>query len=528
MKAFVVRYWLLQWIVVGSTACSQPDDTAMLASLVEVAQVSLDAMEPGVQRQLQMARTEVEASQNAKPINSQALGEAYGRLGRLYQAYELPQSAIASYRNACQLQPDVFRWAYLLGYMLYLEGDLNHAAEAFESALRLQPDDPPANLWAGHTALGLGLTEAAIPFFERAIQVDTSCAGARFGLGETAREHGRLDDAIAHYRKVLEAQPNAAKVHYALARALQSTGNDGEATEHFDLASSQGMAHGGWASCSDPEIAEVQVLANSSAAALLRGSEANLGGSLTDEIAEYRHAVAQHSDDPATHHALASALWEAGDIEGAILHFEQALDLKPDDATLNYDFGFVLARTDNLKRAEQFLQRAVELHPDYIEAHLMLGTLYQRHGHFEPALTHYNRILARTPNQLTARLQRALTLAELDRRSEAIVDLQQLAFDAPPKDPQERLNLAAALGMLGETDHSSQLLRQLARAPGAQPSLRARAHFNLGMLALGQHSPQQAIEHFRQASQLDPGLVQAERGLQEAQRQAGASEQRPS
>ncbi len=511
-------------VLLTLAACSTPDHAATRASLIEVEPIALDAMEPNVQQQLRAARAALDALLTTDPSPTAELGEAYGDLGRLYQAYELPQPAIACYRNAQQLQPEVFRWAYLLGYLLYLEGDLRHAASALDEALRLRPDDPPASLWAGHTALGRGLAEAAIPFFERAIQADAACAGARFGLGEAARESRRPEDAIVHYRNVLEQQPAAARVHYSLARALQSIGRDDEAAQHFDLAASQGPARGGWAGCADPEITAVRALADSSAAAVLRGSAASLGGSVSDEIVEYRNAVAKRSDDPVAHHALASALWETGDVEGAVSHFEQALGLRPDDATLNYDFGFVLARTGDLKRAEQLLLRAVELHPDYVEAHLMLGTLYQRHGHLQTALMHYNRVLARAPHQLTARLQRALTLAELKRRPEAVADLQQLAVEAPPSDPQEKLNLASALGMLGDTERSSELLRQLAIAPGAQPTLRARAHFNLGMLALGQQSPRKAIEHFRQASQLDPDFDDAQRGLREAQHQAESTD----
>ncbi|MEM7587353.1 MAG: tetratricopeptide repeat protein [Acidobacteriota bacterium] len=521
------RAWLSRilasLLLLVATGC-EPGPSPTPWSLVDLGPVSLEAMEPQVRQRLHDARSEVEALRQAQPIDSAGLGEAYGELGRLYQAYELPQHAIACYRNAHQLLPKTFRWPYLLGYQLYLEGDLAHAGEALAAALELSPGNPPAHLWAGHTALGQGSLADAAAHFERAIASDATCAGARFGLGEVAQEAGRLEDAVAHYREILARQPSASRVHYALARALRSNGNEAKAAEHFEQAASQKTTRGGWASCRDPELEAVKALADSSAAALLRASEAGLSGSAADEIAELRKAVMHNGDDAEARHALASALWQAGDVSGAMSHFERALELRPDDATLNYDFGFVLAKTNDLQRAEQHLQRALELHPDYLEAHLMLGTLYQRHGHPEPALVHYDRVLARSPHQLSARLQRALTLAELDRRPEAVAELRRLATESPPSIPQDKFNLASALGMLGETEHSAELLGKLARAPGVQPKLRARAHFNLGMIALGQQAPRQAREHFLAARRLDPDLEQAARGLREADRRSSIDE----
>lgn len=504
-------------LAVAACARDPRPATSDLPALFEIPSVPLEAMDPAVRTQLQAARARLEGLLAAGQPESASLGEAFGELGRLYQAYDLPEAAIACYRNARRRAPDSFRWTYLMGYLLYLEGELEPARAALDDALRQHPRDAPTNLWAGHATLAQGAAEDAVPYFERALAGDPRCAGARFGLGEAARELGELEAAVEHYRDALEQDPAAVRVHYSLARALSRLGRDEEARPHFALAAEQGAARGGWAGCDDPLIAEVASLATGSAAAVLRASGAGVERSIAAEIAEYRAAIAQRPEDAVAQRALGSALWETGDAQGAIRHLRAAIELAPDDATIHYDLGFVLARTGDLERSERHLKRAVELHPDYAEAHLMLGTLYQRHGLHEPALAHYDRVLSRDPDLVAARLQRALTLGELGRKPEALADLRRLS---PPRDPQERLNLASAFGLLGDPARAGEQLQELAEDPEIPTRLQAQAHFNLGMLALERGAPREAIPHFRAAGELAPDFEPAERGLREAERRA--------
>ena len=501
-------------------SCAQRPDTAPAPALVAVPAIPLAAMDPTVQRQLREQRAQLDELLAADSPETSRLSESFGALGRLYQAYDLPAPAIACYRNAHNLRPEVFRWPYLLGYLLYLEGDLDEAAKALGEALRLRPQDPPANLWAGHAALGRGDGEVATRLFQQALDADATCAGARFGLGEAARDRGDLEAAVAHYRGVLGQQPQAVRVHYSLAQALRGLDRGEEAREHFAVAADPSATRGGWAGCADPEIAAVTQLASGSAAAILRGSGAGAEGSIAGEIAAYRAAVAADPGDAIARRTLGSALWDAGDAEGATQHLAKALEISPDEPTIHYDLGFILAKTGDLERSEQHLQRAIALYPDYPEAHLMLGTLYQRSRLFQPALHHYDRVLARDPDLIAARLQRALTLGELARRPEALADLRRLAAENRPRAPEDRLNLASALGLLGDAELAGSQLLELTEDSQVPATLQAQAHFNLGMLALERRAPREAIPHFQTAGELAPEFEPAARGLREAQRQA--------
>ncbi len=199
--------WLTPMALLLAFACSAPDaeqpSATALPALIAVPEVRLDAMEPAVRRQLGEERARLDALlSKAEPVAAD-LSLVFGDLGRYYQVYDLPAAAIACYRNAHALLPETSGWPYLLGYLLYLEGDLGEAAAAFDAALRLEPTDAPANLWAGRTALARGRSAAAGAFFSQALAAAPSCSAARCGGGETARERGDREAAIEHYRSVL-------------------------------------------------------------------------------------------------------------------------------------------------------------------------------------------------------------------------------------------------------------------------------------------------------------------------------------
>ena len=100
-------------------------------------------METQVQKQILEARSGVQASAGS---NQTEQGQAYGRLGQIYQAYGLQDAAIACYTDAHILEPSAFKWPYYLGYLAQNNGDLQNAIVQYDTALRLQPGDQVATL----------------------------------------------------------------------------------------------------------------------------------------------------------------------------------------------------------------------------------------------------------------------------------------------------------------------------------------------------------------------------------------------
>ena len=167
---------------VASCTPSQPGDqsrpvegsasTETWAALVEIPEPDLSNASPGVQDQVRRQRSEVLALQGMLPRTPDAdpeeLAESLFDLGLIYLTYELFEAAEACFVNADSLVED-FRFSYLRGYLLKMQGRLEPAAELFSRARALRPDYLPILIQLAETRLELGRTEDAAALYEEAL-----------------------------------------------------------------------------------------------------------------------------------------------------------------------------------------------------------------------------------------------------------------------------------------------------------------------------------------------------------------------
>ncbi|MEG3985584.1 tetratricopeptide repeat protein [Microcoleus sp. S28C3] len=129
--------------------------------------------------------------------------------------------AIAAYRHAIELNPDI-SWSYHhLGEALTQQGKLEEAIAAYRRAIELNPDFS----WSYHhlgDALAQQLQpEEAAAAFRKAIELNPQHFGSYCGLGESLAKLGQLDEAIASYRQASNLNPEADWVHNKLGEVLQ-------------------------------------------------------------------------------------------------------------------------------------------------------------------------------------------------------------------------------------------------------------------------------------------------------------------
>lgn len=82
-----------------------------------------------------------------------------------------------------------------LGDVAFRKGDLNQAEEYYSKAVQLQPNDAEAHLGLGKTFMALNQRERAEPPLERAVQLEPTSAIAHFRLSTLYRLMGRSADA---------------------------------------------------------------------------------------------------------------------------------------------------------------------------------------------------------------------------------------------------------------------------------------------------------------------------------------------
>ncbi|MGA2604403.1 MAG: tetratricopeptide repeat protein [Verrucomicrobiia bacterium] len=198
------------------------------------------------------------------------------------------------------------------------------------------------------------------------------------------------------------------------------------------------------------------------------------------EMTIWQDTVEKSPNNPRAHGNLGLALEQAGRVQEAIRHYEQALRINPDYAEAHYNLGIALGRLGRGPEAIAQFEQALRLDPDYAKAH----------------------------NNL------ALALVPLGRLPEAMGHWEQ-ALRIKPDFAEAHNNLGNALLLGGRINdaigHYEQVLR-------IEPDL-AEAHCNLGVALEKDGRVQEAIQHYQQALQIRPDYADARNGL--ARLQAG-------
>jgi tetratricopeptide (TPR) repeat protein len=208
--------------------------------------------------------------------------------------------------------------------LLSVNGRTPEAIQAFENALRIEPDYAEGHRNLGHTLWQAGQGPEAIQEYEYALRINPDYAEAHNSLGIALAHTGKIEEAIAHFEQALRIKPDLAETHSNLGIALAETGKIEQAIAHYEQA--------------------------------LR---------IKPDLAE-------------THYNLGNVFLREGKVSDAIWHYEQTLRIKPDYAEAHYNLGVALENAGRVPEAIQHHQQALRLRPDLTAARNALARLQAR------------------------------------------------------------------------------------------------------------------------------------------------------
>lgn len=107
------------------------------------------------------------------------------------------------------------------------------AMDAYERALKIDPDHADAHVNLGRLLHEQGSTAAAEKHYRAAVEIDPEHETAAFNLGVALEDLSRHDDAIAAYTKALALDPDNADAHYNLAGIYEQRGDKPSALRHL-------------------------------------------------------------------------------------------------------------------------------------------------------------------------------------------------------------------------------------------------------------------------------------------------------
>ncbi len=321
--------------------------------------------------------------------------------------------------------------AFGRGVQLQKQGDLAGARDAYETALKLDPQRIDARSNLGLAYAGLHQYDRAVEAFQGALAIDPKQPAILFNLGLTYLEAGRNENARRTLEELVQAQPaNAAARHY-LGISLLKLGRVREGIAELeevvrarsgDLDAACTLAS---AYIAEKQPAKAQPLVegpighrDSAAAHLVAGSYYMAVQNYRQAVIEFRRVQELNPDLPELARDLGTAYALTGSQETAISLFEARLHKNPSDFEALGFLGWLYLETGRLDEAGRILAKAHALKPADPDVLFQLGRLARQQEQFQKAADLLERVVAAKPRDLQAHVLLAQTYFRLKRKAD--------------------------------------------------------------------------------------------------------------
>lgn len=154
------------------------------------------------------------------------------------------------------------------------------------------------------------------------------------------------------------------------------------------------------------------------------GSLLNRHQQWTDAEQSLRTALSLRPDVTRTYNSLGICLSHQDRIEEAYTQFATAIEVEPGFAEAYFNWGLVCANQQDHAQAIQRFQQATSVDADYLPAHVELGSYFVSQEDHAAAEGPYSEVVRLKPDDPAARINLALVLIKLQKKQEAIHQLQ--------------------------------------------------------------------------------------------------------
>ena len=235
-------------------------------------------------------------------------------------------------------------------------------------------------------------------------------------------------------------------------------------------------------------------------------------------LAIWQDTVEKRPNNPRAHGNLGYALYQQGELQGAIAQSEQAVRISPNYAEAHNNLATALLQAGKLQGAIEEWEQAVQVKPDHVKAQCNLGNALLRVGKVQQAVGHFEQALRVDPRVAEAHYGLGLALTRLGRLPEAIHHYEQ-ALRSKPDYAEAHTGLGVALVKLGRMPEA---IEHWVEALRISPDS-AEAHVNLGVALERLGRTAEAVQHYKEALRIKPDLVQARNALARARAGLGSS-----
>jgi len=402
--------------------------------------------------------------------------------------------AVAKLRKLKQTAPGFLEARMLLGMALLAEGNAQQASIELNDVLVQNPAHAGARQLLAQVRLQLDNPDGALRMLGPALANQPGDTQVN-ALIEAARSKLGAQQSVTLLEEMLEQDPQNRGLASQLASAYLQAGEADKAVA---------LLRKGGENADDVRRA----------AALLSGIVASEG-----TVAARREIESMLAANPRSPYLanLAAALYaRSGDYDAARRALNDAQARGVDPSTLLLTLGQLEWTAGDRKAAGAAIARLLEMQPDNAAAHMAAGEIAMVEGEVDSARTHFEAVRVARPNSIDARLR----LAQLALRSGALKKADELLAEAialAPKRPEVR-NAAGLLNLnSGRTD---QAIAHFRAATELEPKS-AVSWFNL---ARAQHALGQKLAErisLSRAAEIQPDWLPAQSALAFSEIEAG-------
>src|SRR5947209_7373135 len=250
---------------------------------------------------------------------------------------------IAEYRKALGIKPGLYQAELNVGILLMRQKKAAEAVPYLASSAAQKPKEFRPNYYLAEALSQIGQFEKAAQAYQTALEIDPKSAGAESGLGRALAKQNNLSEAALHLRKAAELDRAYRDSLLELAALYEDAKQPDDAIAIYQ-----------------------QFPANPSAQERL-GALLLQTGKGTEAVAHLEDAV-NKSPTPANRAALATAYLKNKQPEKAFPLITQLLQAQPDDYELRMVYGRMLRDQRKFPQAAQEFLRAAQLKPDSAES----------------------------------------------------------------------------------------------------------------------------------------------------------------
>jgi len=279
--------------------------------------------------------------------------------------------AIAEFRAAVRLEPEIAGHHFRLASALQSAGKRKAALAEYAESLRLRPDYPESHFKYAVLLTQVGQKDKAVEQYRAALEDNPGMTDARENLGALLASMGRYTEGVEALRQVAVEKPDSANVRFNLGLALLHSGDPEAARKVWKNALAIDPDHG-------PALTEL-------------GQLAVRRGDLNEAINLFRRALETDSTRAESYNNLGIALSMAGQLREAVRVFRDGLKKMPNHAGMYNKLAWILATAndDSLRDGPEALRMAERLcketgfrHPAFLET---LAAAQAEAGYFDQA-----------------------------------------------------------------------------------------------------------------------------------------------